>query len=107
MHIRNWIALGHDVAAAMIAWYLAYWLRFNTEIPQYNIPNMVGAMLWVVPRQARIFFVSGKQGVSILAHGARRIGRAGLRTGWPVDAATWRSARIVAHNPPVGALSMA
>jgi FlaA1/EpsC-like NDP-sugar epimerase len=59
MHIRNWIALGHDVAAAMIAWYLAYWLRFNTEIPQYNIPNMVGAMLWVVPLQALIFFGSG------------------------------------------------
>jgi FlaA1/EpsC-like NDP-sugar epimerase len=59
MHIRNWMALGHDVAAAMIAWYLAYWLRFNTEIPQYNIPNMVGAMLWVVPLQAVIFFGAG------------------------------------------------
>ena len=59
MHIRNWMALGHDVVAAMIAWYLAYWLRFNTEIPQYNIPNMVEAMLWVVPLQAVIFFGSG------------------------------------------------
>ncbi len=59
MHIRNWMALVHDVAAAMIAWYLAYWLRFNTEIPQYNIPNMVGAMLWVVPLQAVVFFGSG------------------------------------------------
>ena len=59
MHIRNWIALGHDVAAAIIAWYLAYWLRFNTEIPQYNIPNMLGTMLWVVPLQALIFFGSG------------------------------------------------
>jgi FlaA1/EpsC-like NDP-sugar epimerase len=59
MHIRNWMALGHDATAAMIAWYLAYWLRFNTEIPQYNIPNMVGAMLWVVPLQAVIFFGSG------------------------------------------------
>jgi len=59
MHIRNWMALGHDVVAAMIAWYLAYWLRFNTDIPQYNIPNMAGAMLWVVPLQAVIFFRSG------------------------------------------------
>ena len=59
MHIRNWIALGYDVAAAIIAWYLAYWLRFNTEIPQYNIPNMMGAMLWVVLLQALIFFISG------------------------------------------------
>ena len=59
MHIRNWMALGHDVAAAMVAWYLAYWLRFNTEIPQYNIPSIMGTMLWVVPLQALIFFGSG------------------------------------------------
>ena len=59
MHIRNWMALGHDVAAAAIAWYLAYWLRFNTEIPQFNVPNMLRAMLWVVPLQAGIFFGSG------------------------------------------------
>ena len=59
MHIRNWMALGHDVAAAIIAWYLAYWLRFNTEIPQFNIPNMVAAMLWVVPLQALVFFGAG------------------------------------------------
>jgi len=59
MHYRNWMALGHDVAAAIVTWYLAYWLRFNTEIPQYIIPNMVGVMLWVVPLQAVIFFASG------------------------------------------------
>ncbi|MBI5912390.1 MAG: polysaccharide biosynthesis protein [Betaproteobacteria bacterium] len=59
MHIRNWMALVHDVAAAMIAWYLAYWLRFNTEIPQFNVPNMVASMLWVVPLQALIFFGAG------------------------------------------------
>ena len=59
MHFRNLIALGHDVVAAAIAWYLAYWLRFNTEIPQYNIPNMVETMMWVVPLQAVIFFGSG------------------------------------------------
>src|SRR6202142_916622 len=59
MHYRNWMALGHDAAAAAIAWYLAYWLRFNTEIPQFNVPNMVASMLWVVPLQALIFFGSG------------------------------------------------
>ena len=59
MHIRNWLALGHDVAAAAIVWYLAYWLRFNTQIPEYNVPNMIGSMLWVVPLQAVIFFGSG------------------------------------------------
>ena len=59
MHIRIWITLAHDVAAAMLAWYLAYWLRFNTDIPQYNVPNMLGTMLWVVPLQTLVFFGAG------------------------------------------------
>lgn len=59
MHIRNWMALSHDAVAAIVAWYLAYWLRFNTEVPPYIVPNMVSAMLWVVPLQTAIFFASG------------------------------------------------
>ena len=59
MHIRNWTALGHDVVAAMIAWYLAYWLRFNTEIPDTNFNSMANAMFWVVPLQAVIFLGFG------------------------------------------------
>ncbi|MFH1605581.1 MAG: nucleoside-diphosphate sugar epimerase/dehydratase [Pseudomonadota bacterium] len=59
MHIHNRMALGHDVAAAVIAWYLAHWLRFNTEIPAYNVPNMVASMLWVVPLQGVAFFSFG------------------------------------------------
>ncbi len=59
MHYRNWMALGHDVAAAALAWYLAYWLRFNTQIPDFNVPNMLAAMAWVVPLQALVFFASG------------------------------------------------
>ena len=57
--LRSAAALLHDVLAAFLAWYLAFWLRFNTEIPQYVVPNMVGVMLWVVPLQAAIFFGSG------------------------------------------------
>ncbi|HUX26575.1 MAG TPA: nucleoside-diphosphate sugar epimerase/dehydratase, partial [Burkholderiales bacterium] len=56
---RSAAALAHDIVAAVAAWYLAYWLRFNTEIPQYIIPNMVDAMLWVVPLQTAVFFASG------------------------------------------------
>ncbi len=56
---RSAAALAHDVVAAIAAWYFAYWLRFNTEIPQYIIPSMVSAMLWVTPLQTAIFFGSG------------------------------------------------
>jgi FlaA1/EpsC-like NDP-sugar epimerase len=56
---RSAVALAHDILAAFAAWYLAYWLRFNTEIPQYIIPNMMTAMLWVVPMQSAIFLGCG------------------------------------------------
>jgi FlaA1/EpsC-like NDP-sugar epimerase len=56
---RSAAALVHDMLAAIAAWYLAYWLRFNTDIPQYIIPNMVSAMLWVAPLQTAIFLGSG------------------------------------------------
>jgi len=56
---RSAAALAHDIVAAVAAWYLAYWLRFNTDIPHYIIPNMVDAMLWVVPLQTAVFFGSG------------------------------------------------
>jgi len=56
---RSAAALAHDILAAIAAWYLAFWLRFNTDIPQFNIPNMVSAMLWVVPLQTAIFVGSG------------------------------------------------
>jgi len=56
---RSAAALAHDLVAAVAAWYLAYWLRFNTDIPHYIIPSMVDAMLWVVPLQTAVFFGSG------------------------------------------------
>ena len=56
---RSAAALAHDILAAIAAWYLAFWLRFNTDIPQFNIPNMMGALIWVVPLQTAIFAGSG------------------------------------------------
>jgi len=59
LNSRAAAAVAHDIFAASAAWYLAYWLRFNTEIPQYIIPNMVSAMLWVVLLQTAVFAGSG------------------------------------------------
>jgi len=55
---RSAAALAHDILAAITAWYLAFWLRFNTEIPQASVNSMLSAMLWVVPLQTAIFLVS-------------------------------------------------
>ena len=55
---RSAAALIHDILAAIAAWYLAYWLRFNTDIPEASLNNMLNAMFWVVPLQTGIFLVA-------------------------------------------------
>jgi hypothetical protein len=49
----------HDVAAAAAAWMLAYWLRFNMDIPEYFLRGMWQTLLWVVPVQTLIFWRFG------------------------------------------------
>jgi len=31
--IRTFLAILHDLAAVAVAWLIAFWLRFNLEIP--------------------------------------------------------------------------
>jgi FlaA1/EpsC-like NDP-sugar epimerase len=42
---RRLLAFAHDAAAAALAWVLAFWLRFNLEIP----PEFERTMLWTLP----------------------------------------------------------
>jgi FlaA1/EpsC-like NDP-sugar epimerase len=56
---RSAAALVHDILGAIAAWYLAYWLRFNTDIPEAFLSSMVSAMPWVVPLQTAIFLAAG------------------------------------------------
>jgi FlaA1/EpsC-like NDP-sugar epimerase len=55
---RSATALAHDILAAIAAWYLAFWLRFNTDIPDASLSSMANAMVWVVPLQTAIFVIS-------------------------------------------------
>jgi FlaA1/EpsC-like NDP-sugar epimerase len=58
----NWkifLALLHDVAACIAAWYLAYWLRFNLEVPQEHIERATSHLRWVVPLSAALFLAFG------------------------------------------------
>ena len=59
MHYRNLFALAHDIAAAIAAWCIAYWLRFNMEIPAPYIGGMLKTLLLAVPVQAAIFLGLG------------------------------------------------
>jgi len=56
---RTFLALLHDIAAAVIAWISAYLLRFNFAIPEEFAASMLQSLCWVVSLQAFIFIVFG------------------------------------------------
>ncbi len=49
----------HDIAASVIAWLAAYWLRFNLHIPAPFWYSATSTLLWVVPLQALVFWRFG------------------------------------------------
>ena len=56
---RAALAMLHDVAAAGAAWTLAFWLRFNLDMPPYYVPMLLGTLPIVVPLQAIVFWAFG------------------------------------------------
>jgi FlaA1/EpsC-like NDP-sugar epimerase len=52
-------AFAHDVVAAAAAWWAAYQLRFNFEVPEAFAEGMIEALVWVVPLQAAVFWAFG------------------------------------------------
>jgi len=49
----------HDLVAAVVAWVVAYSLRFNLDIPPAFAAAMWSSVLWIVPLQAVIFLGFG------------------------------------------------
>ena len=56
---RTFLALLHDITAAVIAWTAAYLLRFNFSIPIVHFQHMMQLVLWVVLLQGTVFVVFG------------------------------------------------
>ena len=56
---RGGLAFTHDVVACVIAWFAAFWLRFNLDLPAEYAKLMPDTLLWVVPLQAAIFWQFG------------------------------------------------
>jgi len=54
--INTGIAMLHDVVAATIAWWFAYLLRFNFELPSDFRQELIQTLIWVVPLQAIVFW---------------------------------------------------
>ncbi len=58
-NIRALIAFVHDIAAAAIAWWLAYSFRFNFQIPPLYLGSLERILPWVVPIHALAFLGFG------------------------------------------------
>lgn len=56
---RSLSALGHDVVAALLAWWGSFLLRFNFEIPTDFETIMVQSAIWIVPLQVLVFLFTG------------------------------------------------
>ena len=52
-------ALAHDMIAALVAWMLAFSLRFNFDIPSTFLLVSLDALLWILPLFACSFYVFG------------------------------------------------
>ena len=59
MHPRSILALLHDLTAVAVAWLLAYWLRFNLEIPADYLAQAVTLLPWVLPVYLATFWLAG------------------------------------------------
>ncbi len=56
---RKALAFTHDVTASAVAWFLAFWLRLNLEIPREFVPGVVQGILWLLPLHALLFWRFG------------------------------------------------
>jgi FlaA1/EpsC-like NDP-sugar epimerase len=59
LNIRRLLAFAHDVTAAAAAWALAFWLRFNLDIPPEFEKLMLQRLPWVVLVYATAFWALG------------------------------------------------
>jgi FlaA1/EpsC-like NDP-sugar epimerase len=56
---RAVLAFVHDVAAAALAWCVAFWLRFNLEIPPEYQQAMLVCLPYVVLIHALVYWLLG------------------------------------------------
>jgi FlaA1/EpsC-like NDP-sugar epimerase len=59
LHYRSLLAALHDALATIVAWYLAYLLRFNFMPPEEFFNEMWRTLAWIVPLQTLIFWRFG------------------------------------------------
>lgn len=58
-NIRILLAVAHDLVAVAAAWLIAFWLRFNLELPEPYYEQALASVTWIVPLYAILFLASG------------------------------------------------
>ncbi len=56
---RTLAAFLHDIVAAAAAWILAFYLRFNFDVPEYFLQAAFSALFWVLPLFSVLFITFG------------------------------------------------
>lgn len=58
-HVRTLLAVLHDLVAAAAAWLLAFWLRFNLDLPEPYDDLAIQSLPYVVILYGLVFYASG------------------------------------------------
>jgi FlaA1/EpsC-like NDP-sugar epimerase len=58
-YYRRYIVFAHDLLAAGLAWLIAFWLRFNLDIPDDYREVMLSRLPWVLAVHAVVFWALG------------------------------------------------
>lgn len=53
------LAILHDLAVVAIGWFVAYWIRFNFDIPYEHMAALKPLLLWIVPLHSAIYVSFG------------------------------------------------
>ena len=56
MNFRRFVVFAHDAIAAGLAWLIAFWLRFNLDIPDDYREVMLSRLPWVLAVHAVVFW---------------------------------------------------
>jgi FlaA1/EpsC-like NDP-sugar epimerase len=57
--VKRTLAIVHDLFAVVACWLLAYWLRFNLEIPESHLAAAVRSLALVIGVHAPVFWLFG------------------------------------------------
>ena len=59
LYAKRILAMGHDLAAVALCWFIAYWLRFNLDIPELYLTAASRALLFILCIHVPVYWLFG------------------------------------------------